>query len=398
MTWARKSLGGILWVILLLSLLGLALSTSANITFSHPKKIESWLNQSNLYGHFVSNTISQAEKAAGSADTLTSVTLGGTAVQDAANSTFTTSLFQKDVNTFLDSNYSWLNGKTSKPNFTINLLSIKQSFANQVATYVEAHINSLPVCTTQQLLQISSTNNIDPLNATCRPSTLSAQAEANSVSAEIVNSKDFLSNPILTADNIKNSGNNHQPYYKKFSSAPKLYKATVEYPWIYLVIDILSALSVIFIAVNKRRGLRKVCVALILSGVILIAIGFIDNLIVKNLDNKLFNRVGDSQVQLALKNFLKLAVHHSAQIVIWFGVAYLIIAAIKITFLLITSRKENTKPKVQEPPIETKESSGIAPRFRSNPQNSAPPPPRIPAPTGPPPPPPQRKKPPRLVQ
>jgi hypothetical protein len=400
MNWARKSLVNILWVLLVLSLLGVGLSASANLSLSHPQKVENWLNQSNLYGNFVSNTIAQAERAAGSTATQTSITLGGTAVQEAASSTFTTSLFQKDVSTFLNSNYSWLNGKTSKPNFTINLLSIKQRFAGQVANYVQAHIASLPVCTTEQLLKISA-NNIDPLNATCRPSSLNAQAEASLVAQNIENSKAFLSTPVLTADNIRNTGSNRQPYYKRFSEAPTIYKLVVKSPWIYAVAVIISALGVIFLAIKKRFGLRRVGVALVLAGAILIATRFIDNLIVKKLDIRVLNKVGDKQVQQAIKNSLKLAVHHLAQTDLWFGAAFLLLAVVIFLLLLLTSHKVKPNTKVQEPPSNTSNGSGIATRFRSDPKNSAPPPKfPIPAgPAGPPPPPPRRKKrPPRLVQ
>src|SRR5665213_4565345 len=109
MIWLRRGVVHFLSFILLVSLLGTALSTSTNSAFSHPNKIETWLSQSNIYNHFVDEVTSQAQKSTGGNNS--SVALTDVAVQQAAKSAFNAQLLQQDVNTVLNSNYAWLEGK-----------------------------------------------------------------------------------------------------------------------------------------------------------------------------------------------------------------------------------------------------------------------------------------------
>src|ERR1700757_3296402 len=108
MVWARKTLAALLTLVLFLSLIGTALSTSANSALAKPQKVEAWLNDSNLYQRFLDNAIQQAKKSAGSTEAQGSVTLSDSAVQQAASNAFTSAQFQHDLNTFLNTNYAWL--------------------------------------------------------------------------------------------------------------------------------------------------------------------------------------------------------------------------------------------------------------------------------------------------
>lgn len=381
---------------LLVCLLGTAFSTSSNMALSHPQKIETWLDQSNLYQHFVSNAIDQAKKSAGSSEDQGSVTLSDSAVQQAADSAFTTQIFQQSLNTFLNSNYAWLEGKTAQPNFTIDLTSAKQNFAAQIGQYVQEHISSLPVCTTQQLVEIGSAANIDPLNITCRPPTLDAQAEATLVTQKVENSGGFLSNPVITANNINPKGSSSQPYYQKFSEAPKLYRLAVKLPWIYAAVALISALGVLFLAPRKRWGLRRVGITLAVAGAVLIISVLLSNTALHQAEKRIFNQSSVGQLQQSLTNFLSQLEHQLVKVDLWFGIGYLGLAAI-IFILLASTRRRKHRPETPVKPIPPGDSESLASRLSNTPREapkSAPEPPR-PAPTGPPPPP---KRPTRLIQ
>src|SRR4051812_31736602 len=116
----RRSLVYLLSLVLFLSLLGSAYLTSGNIAFRHPDKVKVWLKESNLYGHFVADVIAQGQKSAGDQEPGT-VSLSDSAVQQAAQTSFTSDSIQKNVESFLDANYAWLEGKTDKPSFAIDL-------------------------------------------------------------------------------------------------------------------------------------------------------------------------------------------------------------------------------------------------------------------------------------
>jgi hypothetical protein len=396
MVWARKALASLLVLVLLASLLGTALSTSANSALVHQQKVETWLNQSNLYQRFLSNAITQAKTSAGSNQAQGSITLSDSAVQQAADSAFSIKLFQRSLNTFLNSNYAWLEGKSAQPNFTIDLTGAKQNFAAQIGQYVQEHITSLPVCSAQQLAEIGSASNIDPLKITCRPPTLDAQAEAALVTQRVNNSGGFLSNPVITANNINpNGGSSSQPYYQKFSRAPKFYQVAVKLPWIYAVLAVISALGVILLARRKRNGLRRVGGSLVTIGVILLIIKFLANRLFNHLEKHVFNQTSDGQLQQSLTHFLNQVEAQMSKIILWFGIGYIILAAI-ILILLVLTRRRHSKHKASKP-IPPGDSDSIASRLSNTPRQApktAPQPPR-PAPAGPPP---RPKRPPRLIQ
>lgn len=345
MNWVRKVLAGFLTLVLFAALLGTAFSTSGNLAFSHPDKIEAWLNQSDLYGHFVSNAIDQAKKSANSTENQGPVTLSDTAVQQAAQTAFSDQLLQNSVKTFLDANYAWLEGKTAQPSFTINLTQSKQNFAAQVGQYVQAHINSLPVCGAQQLAALGNVNSVDPLNITCRPPQLNAQAEAQLVTQRIQNSSGFLSNPVISANNINPKGaSSSQPYYQKYSELPKLYQLGVKLPWIYAAAALLSALAIIFLAPRKRCGLRRIGINLAIAGVILVAFKFVADAVLKQVEKHIFNSSSVGQLQQALTDFLQRAEHQLVKTDMLFGLGYLLLALLILIILLSTRRNRGAKP------------------------------------------------------
>jgi hypothetical protein len=395
---ARKFFAYLLTFVLFASLLAAALSTSAYIALSHPNKIETWLNQSNLYQHFVSETIAEAKKTAGSSEAQGSVTLSDAAVQQAANSAFTISLFQKSLNTFLDSNYAWLQGKSTQPSFTIDLTGAKQDFANQVGQYVQDHIASLPVCSAQQLAEIGSVNDIDPLNITCRPPTLDPKAEAALVTQKIENSSDFLANPVITANNINpKGGSSSNPYYQKYSNAPQVYQAAVKLPWAYGAVAVLCATGVIFLSARKRLGLRRVGYALAAAGIVLVIIRFVSGASLKNLEKHLFNNANIGQLQQALTSFLDRVEQQLVKVDLWFGIGFLLLALL-IFLVLRFTRNRQPKPQSPAPPATPEDGGPLSERLRHDlPPAPGPTEPR-PEPLGPPPPPPAPKKKSRLVQ
>ncbi|MGC1177349.1 MAG: hypothetical protein WA843_04735 [Candidatus Saccharimonadales bacterium] len=376
MHWARKGFVHCLAVLLFISLLGVAFTISALYTFTPPAKVEKTLAQSKLYDHFVSNAINEAEKSSNSSDSSGSVSLNDVAVQEAAKSAFSPQLIQKSVETFVNSNYAWLKGKTATPSFTIDLTSAKQSFAEQVGRYAETRLNTLPICSAAQLSQIDP-QNIDPLAIACRPAGLDPQAENSRVMQEITTSSDFLSNPIITANTINPNNQNAQgqPYYQKLSHAPKLYRLGVTLPWVFGVLTLLSAAGVFYLAATKRRGTRRIAIALALAGCILVATKFVADTVFNHLEKRLFNNSSVGQLQQSLTNFLHRLESQLVKIDLWFGVAFLILAAAAVIYLLAT-RRSGTTPAQPNAPFPTDPQPEQTLRSETSQQAEQPQPPR----------------------
>ncbi|HVV25542.1 MAG TPA: hypothetical protein VHC21_00710 [Candidatus Saccharimonadales bacterium] len=411
----------LLSVILFVSLLGFALSVSAGIAVTHPQKVKNWLNQSNVYGAFVTDAINQAKQSAGddsgsSTSSSSVVSLNDAAVQQIARSTFSSKTLQGDVNTFVNSNYDWLKGKTSTPDFKVDLTSAKQTFADKVGDYVQTYLTSLPVCTDAQLSEIN-TQDIDPLDLTCRPAGVLPSTVSAQVSDDIANSNAFLSNPVITATNLDPKGDTETtPYYQNLSGLPKVYQFGTKIPLIAGIIALASLLGVIFVAKRHRQGLRVAAIVLALAGVVLVIIKFLSNHITDKVQHHVLSN-STGQVHKALVTFVHLVADQLVKIDLWFGIGYLVAAAIIIIILrasrersapaflksfpsksqadLVATDAEDPQPRPAPRPAQPR---AISPADELRFKRQAPTAPPVPSASASPKPKPKRRKPPKLIQ
>jgi len=340
MKWVRQAFVYLLSLILLGSLMGMALATSAQVSLTHPNKTEQWLSQSNLYPNLATIITNQAQTAIEN-----NVTGGGsiskTVVQQAAQSAFPQSLLRQSVQTFLNSNYAWLEGKTKTPDFKIDLSGVKQEFASEVAnTSVLAHLTGLPTCTVEQTSQLESAN---PLLLSCLPLGISAQSATFQVSQQLANNSAFLGNPVITASTVSTKGlSGGEPYYKKLSALPKYYQFAEKLPWILGIINILCIIGIIVCSRTKRLGLRRVAVLLLVSGALLVADKFATDALFNNLRNRIFSSVNNGQVQQSLTSFAHYVEAELVKVDLWFGIIYIALALLLLAGLILT---RNRKPK-----------------------------------------------------
>lgn len=343
MLWIRKGFGLLLSTLLLVVLLGIVGATTLTTYLSKPDHIESWLQSSNLYGHFVDGVIQQSKQSTGGQDSST-VSLSDTAVQEAAHSAFSTDVIQKDVNTFLDANYDWISGKTAAPEFTIDLTAQKQQFANQVGQYVTSYLKNLPVCTAAQQAQITNPNQ-DPLSLTCRPSIIDPQAEGTQITGQLATSGDFLSSPKITQDSITAQGQGGVSYYSKLSFLPKVYRLAIKLPLILTAFAALLSLGVFLIAPRKRAGVRRIGVVFLVAGIVLLFEKLVADSLVKhvNLDKlHLFNS-GTQQTSGPLQQSLTTFVQHAESALtkfdLYFGLGFVVFGLAVIIALIIKGRR-----------------------------------------------------------
>jgi hypothetical protein len=343
----RKIVVLLLSLVLLVSLVGVAFSTSSNVAFTHPDKLEGWLNQSKFYDHFVAMVAGETEKVVGGNGQSGPASPGDTAIRQAATIAFPPQILQQNINTLLNSNYSWLEGKTSHPDFMIDLTAAKQSFAAQIGQLVEIRLAGLPACSNAQLAQLGTNQNIDYLTITCRPPSLTPQAAAAQATQQINSGGSLLANPVITASSINPKGNNNsgQPYYQKLSMAPKLYRLGLKLPWFLGGLALLSTLGIVFLAPRKRKGVRRVSVVLLEAGVILVAVKFVADTAFNQLKKHIFNSSSVGQLQQSLTDFLHRVEAQLVKVDLWFGIAFLALALLLFGILWFTRQKSGTPAK-----------------------------------------------------
>lgn len=381
----RKLLLALLGIVLFVSLLGIALSTSSVLTVHNQEKVEQWLGESKLYEHFVSNAVQQGQAAVGSASENNVTSLSDTAVQDAAKSAFSQDLVRKSVSTVIESNYAWLRGETDTPEFTIDLSDAKRSFAEEVGTFTTTHLASLPACTNAQLATLQNT---DPLRATCRPPNIDPKVAGQEVTQQILDSDELLSNPVLTAQTINpDPASQKEPYYEKFSQLPKAYQFGEKLPYIFAGLIILSATVFMLLYSPKKRGIRWTSIILAVAGALLLTTTFTADIAFKQAEDRIFNAATDGEVQKSLASFFDQVQNASTQIQMYFGIGFLVLAV--ILFFASRTRKEIGPTEPNLPPISAEQTAqepeSKATRIRTTTKT---PTPKKPA----------AKRPPRLIQ
>jgi hypothetical protein len=337
----RKGIVYLLSLLLLATLLGTAFSTSVKHTLNRPEKVEKMLAQSKLYDHFVDYTADQAKKSEGDTDKSGSVSLGDAAVQAAARSAFPPELIQQSINTFIDSNYAWLQGKTAVPEFKIDLTAQKETFAQKVGRYVRNYTASLPVCTPAQT---AAQMDVDPLAAICRPAKLSPDEAGSQAAERLSTTGDFLSDPVITADSVNPKGNRQdKPYYKKLSKLPHAYRVGTRLPYIFGTLSVLLAIGVVFLALTRRRGLRRLGIVLLIAGVLLIISKLIADSVMDHIESHIFSDTSVGPLQKSLTDFAHRVGSSIARVDMWFGIAFVILALAILAVLFKTRVKEPKK-------------------------------------------------------
>jgi hypothetical protein len=362
MIWVRKGFVLLLSLVLFFTLLDGVFAASIDIAISHPTKVETWLNESGLYNSFVTTAIKEASSSANNNSSSSGVSLSDAAVQQAAETVFSPSLIQGYVNTFLNSNYAWLEGKTPSPNFTIDLSSAKQSFAQQVGQKVENYLENLPICTRAQAEAAAQSN--DPLLLNCRPSSLNPAASGAQVAQQLAGNNGFLNKTVITADSINPNGGNHQsnPYYKQFSFAPSIYQLATKLPWALGVLAALCLEGIIFINPSRRKGLRRIAFTLAEAGIILVTIKFASNIVFKKFEDKLFNQSNNGALQHSLTNFAQRLETQFNNVNFYFGIAMIVLAVIIAVTLIITHQgKEKPVKSAPTPPADALEPTSPQP-------------------------------------
>ena len=344
MDWLRRLAVGFLSLVLFFSLIGGAQAVSANIAFRHPDNIESWLDQSKFYDHFIDNALDQAQKSVDANSSL-SISFKDAQVRDAAKKTFTPDVLKKISHQVLTANYAWLDGSVPTPTFSIDLTQQKQQFADEVGKTTQTYLAGLPVCTTAQLQQLQNElTSIDPFALPCRPPMVTPQLEASLVTQELNNSKAFLDVPVITANSSQLNPNNASvPYYQRFSKAPRLYQLETKLPWMYGVLALISLLGIIALARTRRRGARLIGFVMVVSGLFLIAIKLVADKVVNRVAEHVFNQANIGPLQESLTDFMRFVEHQIVKVDFLFGIAFLVIGVVlAAVFFKSGAGKQNT--------------------------------------------------------
>ena len=127
-------------------LLFMTITATATVVVITPAHIKTWLHDSNFYDTFVDNLLSQSKTLNKDSGNSSDNPLDDPGVQAAAKKALTPAVLQSTAEQIIDGITPWLEGKVSKPTFSVDLSSIKASLADNIGAYARTRYASLPLC------------------------------------------------------------------------------------------------------------------------------------------------------------------------------------------------------------------------------------------------------------
>ncbi|HET8992117.1 MAG TPA: hypothetical protein VFN31_03740 [Candidatus Saccharimonadales bacterium] len=346
MWWIKRSLSIILTVILIVSLFGFAVSISLSSAFVSPNHLKTWIQQSNFYDSFINKA---------KHDTANS--LGGIPLNPQLNAEISADLkaslpkpqFNNDTNTIIDSNYSWLKGNGSKPDFNISIAQPKLDFAGRFANYVDQRYENLPKCTVSEIAKLNSTN---PLTLTCQIPTITPTIVRNEVMNNIETSKLVVQNAGINADSFKLS--NGRPYYSAFN-ASTAFSALQLAPVVLAVISLLCIAGIVILNLRKRLAMILMGISFVFTGIILILSASINNQLNSSLDSALQKHLASNTYITPTETLIHKATSYISGINLNIGVAYLIVSLVLILLFLLRKPRitQGNLKRVEPPKVES---------------------------------------------
>lgn len=294
MNFVRKSVLVLTTALFIALLFATALDMGVIRVISQPSNIKQILADSGAYNSAVNSVLAQSGKISTSDG---SVSLTDPTIRAAANSTFTPQFVRSNTETVIDSIYAWLNGKTTSPNFNIDLSGGKSQFASAAAQAVQTRVAGLPVCTPANEL-----SSFDALSSSCLPRGVTPSAVADEVQADIVSGTGFLDQPVINANSLKSTRSNQSVFADQLKSAPQQYQRVKKTPVIFAILTLLAAAAIIFLSSSRRKGLRRVGIVLLIVGLLMLVFAWGLNECVAKVTPKI--KVDNSVVQTDLRNLI----------------------------------------------------------------------------------------------
>lgn len=314
-------------------------------TFTAPH-IKSWPSASNIYRDIVPSALEQTKQDDAINTDTTSIPLTDQGVKDAVNKSFPPSLLQSSSETAIDSIFQWLNGTTKTPDFKLDMSGAKMNLATNIADYLKTRYAGLPLCAKGQLPGSS-----DIFQISCRPAVgFDINTAVANATKDIATSKDFLADPVITADNFKNGVSSSTPnqttFFQSHANIPKAYQWLVRAPIIGGILALLCAAMVFFLSQDRRHGLRKLAISLVIVGILLFVASVGLHRISSTIDHQVTSSTGPANAALKkdINTLAKAGIRDVSSNFELIASIYLVTGMAGVGYLLFTRHSKSDVP------------------------------------------------------
>lgn len=337
----RKFFYNLAGVAAVLALIQLPYAFAISSVFSNPTNIDTALKTGGVYDNFVPLVLEDMSSKA--QDESTKQLLGDQGIKDAITSSVQPGDIQTASQSIVTGVYAWLEGKTNKPEFTVDLSKPAAQATEKLAAHAEQRSASLPTCTLQQLQTVNFHD--DLLSIPCLPPGVSPAQIGQRFRDQATQQIDLLKNPTITSAELLGQTNTAQ---LENSEVPEAYQNLHSSKWVTLMLVVILAVLLIFARRNRWAGARYVGI------VLLVAAGILALAIIMYLFGKANVQATDDKIaEIALNTVFNLA-GQLTDIVRWFVLGYVVlgVAAI-ITVRKMTPTKATVEAAPSQPPTAT---------------------------------------------
>lgn len=332
-----------------LSILLLALTATAVMTFGTPEVLKQTLRDSGAYNAAASALARQAGQAVSDRVSPGSDTAERTnqqaAIDDAAKDSFTPASLRSATEKNIDATYAWLEGKTSRPDLEFDLRPYTDSFAQKLGNQTAERVSSLPVCTAQQLRQLDPAS-VNIFDLPCRPPGINLDSAGDQAANQIAASNGFLQNPVVSTDDLPKDVEG-KTVVDRAASLPAAFQLATQAPWWLAVLALLCASLILLLWRNDiRAAIRKLARNVLTAGIILLVIIGIARLLIRfaaDPNNAIGKLLAGSYRDVLLSFLRALEKAYDSKLLV-FGIAYTVFAIVALVALRIWKRSVITEP------------------------------------------------------
>ncbi len=232
-----------------------ALLATISLTLLNAKAVEGWLERGEAYQNFPALVSSMMKSEDGRSVDQTAVSQ---AVAKAADPKTLEGLTKQ----LIDGTYNWLGGRVDKPDFSIDLTTVKANLIDRLGDEAVKRVAALPAC------PVSA--DFDALSSDCAPPGLSGEQVKDDVVRSLEESDQLLPQTTIKADQLKAGG---QPVYLKFAAARQWFGLAKMLPFIAATLVIVDCLLILLFSGRLFNGFKSLWRFFLLAAVLLGLIG-----------------------------------------------------------------------------------------------------------------------------
>lgn len=332
------------------------------MVFGTPQPLESALKQSGIYSIFAQNTIEEQ------ATSTTAIPLQDPGIQAAIQKAFPPSLIEQSTTKIIDGTYDWVQGRTTTPNFSVDLSQPKANLATYIADYVRERSAASPTCSYQESLALAQagTANIDPYKLTCRPSQISSEQLAEQAKQQVLSS-DLLSTPVVTAASIKNDQG--QTLSQQLEIVPQAYTWMIYSLFGTGVVAAIAVASIILLQRKQwRAAVKHLSIILISIGTVSAGMAWVISFGFNKISDILADGATSQMLQTKLVSVFTMLAHDLQKWWIGYGIVLIVLGIIGLVIRKMV--KESVAPAVEHQILNTEPSANEATKSFGPPSNT----------------------------